>query len=173
MSDARNCKYLRKLSANQQVEFDLNIGLENFVSKPRSDRIGRNDNMFQFILQNLAILRNKNEGESTNDCFLSKDIVCARNVLRFLIRAPYEYLVGWCILATKFKGTIYLTTMENDLQLNERLNRTEKMNQIISYGFKFQQYMLAGNRFKSTSSPSFYFLKFYKIIELFIVRWSI
>lgn len=145
LSDARNCKFLRKLSPNQRVEFDLNNGYENVVHKPESCQNEKIDHLLQFILRNLNTIRQINTNKSTNDSFLPVDVVCFRGLLRLIMCTPYENREAWCILATKFKGTIYLCALETDKKRNDRLNESEMSKRILSYGFKFEQYMLAGN----------------------------
>lgn len=143
LPDARNCKYVYKNYNSDRVHYDLNEGIENVIRKPDSCSDEKLTHLLEFIGRNKQKLRNSN----SKDKVLSTDFVCFRGLLRLIMCTPYEHRDPWIILATKFKGTIYLCAQETEKQIQERLNRTDVSKQILSYGFKFEQFILTGMQF--------------------------
>lgn len=148
ISDASICKYLQLPQINEPLRFDLNKGYDTVVHKPNNidEKI---NHLLTFILKNNHILNNNSkpsEPEScTNENLQQKSpIVCFRGLLRLLMCTPYEYQNGWIILATKFRGTIYLCAQETKEEKHRRLTITEQSKKFCSYGFKFEQYILTG-----------------------------
>lgn len=143
LSDRRNCKYLYKHFHPESVQYDLNEGIESVIRKPdlcsQEEKI---NHLLHFISENIKSLRENNENPNTK--FLSADVVCFRGLLRLLMCTPYEFRESWIVLATKYKGTIYLCAKETDKKVDERLNQTANMKTILSYGFKFEQFLLTG-----------------------------
>lgn len=141
LPDARNCKYVYNNHVNHQP-FDLNAGIENVIRKPESCTNEKITHLLEFILRNKQQLKNRNSSSSNN--ILSADFVCFRGLLRLLMCTPYEFRDGWIILATKYKGTIYLCAEETVKQKTDRANMSDDMKRILSYGFKFEQFILTG-----------------------------
>lgn len=139
--NAQNCKYLRTPLPSGPVFYDLNVGLESVVRKPESARQEKIDHLLRFIVENLHLIRN--DGPTGG---ISMDFVCFRGLLRLLMCTPYEHRDPWIIRATKFKGTIYLCDEETEEHYETRQNESEYQKAIMSYGFKFEQYMLTGKR---------------------------
>lgn len=145
ISDASNCKYLRKKNLERPLHFDLNKGYENVIHKSDECNNEKLDHMLRFIIENLPKLEDSNGKVSCQLKKLNVDFVCYRGLLRMIMCTPYENRDSWIILASKFMNTIYLCALETDTKKHERLNETEKTKRILSYGFKFEQYMLTGN----------------------------
>lgn len=138
---AINCKYVKIPKAGCQVQFDLNDGYQRAKKKPPSASNEKLDHLLKFISQNLNKLRNHDEKCKQK---LNADIVCFRGLLRLLMCTPYEYQDGWSILASRYKGTIYLCAHETEENRQNRQAQTDQLKKILSYGFKFEQYMMTG-----------------------------
>lgn len=133
--DNRNCQYIYKNLSTKSVNLDLNDGMEKVIRKSESAHEEKVDHLLQFILKKKLL---------SNDKPLSVDFVCFRGLLRLLMCTPYENRDPWIILATKYRGTIYLCSYETENHKEERLNATEQSQRICSYGFKFEQLILSG-----------------------------
>lgn len=153
LPDTRNCKYVYTNYSNHSP-FDLNAGIDQVIRKPESCVDEKITHLLEFIVRNKHRLKNQNNRTNGSDGsrggddkahILSADFVCFRGLLRLLMCTPYEFRDGWIILATKFKGTIYLCAKETDKQKTERENVSDQMKRIFSYGFKFEQFILTGN----------------------------
>lgn len=136
--DARNCKYVYKNYQSDRIHYDLNEGIENVIRKPESCSDEKISRLLEFIIRNKKSLKNE---ASKN---LSANFVCFRGLLRLIMCTPYEHRDSWIILATKYKGTIYLCAHETEKQIQEKQNQTETTKRIFSYGFKFEQFILTG-----------------------------
>ncbi|XP_055305374.1 decapping nuclease DXO homolog [Sitodiplosis mosellana] len=140
--DARNCKYVyRNYNQSNGIYYDLNEGIENVIRKPESCTDEKVTHLLEFILRNRQQLRQETTRDDGNK-ILSADFVCFRGLLRLIMCTPYERRDAWIILATKYKGTIYLCARDTEKQIQERNNQTEATKRILSYGFKFEQYIL-------------------------------
>lgn len=145
LSDARNCKYVYKNYRSDRIDYDLNDGIDQVIRKPESAKDEKIDHLLEFIVRNKRSLRrNRTEGSNDGGAVLAADIVCFRGLLRLIMCSPYEQRDPWIILATKYKGTIYLCAQETEKQIQDRMNLTEATKQIFSYGFKFEQFILSG-----------------------------
>lgn len=146
LPDARNCKYVYKNCQSDRVNYDLNEGIENVIRKPDSCADEKINHLLEFISRNKETLKEVTSPvENVNQRrFLSSDFVCFRGLLRLIMCTPYERRDGWIILATKYKGTIYLCAHETQKHAKERLNQNDTMKRILSYGFKFEQFILTG-----------------------------
>lgn len=144
VSDRRSCRYLYKNYHSEPVQYDLNKGMESVIRSEETciEEAGSMDDLLHFILENIEI--SKQNDEDPNTKFLSADVVCYRGLLQLLMITPYEHHESWIILATNYKGTLYLTSEETDEQTEEVENRTETDKAILSYGFKFEQFLLSG-----------------------------
>lgn len=140
LPDARNCKYVYTKHQSDRVSYDLNEGMEQVIRKPESSFKEKISHLLEFILRNKEKLRNvSNDAENR---ILSTDFVCFRGLLRLIMCSPYERRDPWIILATKYKGTIYLCDLETEKKIQDRMNQTEVSKRICSYGFKFEQFIL-------------------------------
>lgn len=151
LPDKRNCKYVYKNYRNHRP-FDLNAGIEQVVRKPESCANEKITHLLEFIVRNKQQLKGQNsrtngsDGTDSSANILSADFVCFRGLLRTVMCTPYEFRDGWIILVTKYKGTIYLCAEETAKQKFERENVSEQMKRILSYGFKFEQFIMTGKR---------------------------
>lgn len=151
-TDARNCKYVYKHYKSERVEYDLNDGIEHVKRKPDSAKDEKITHLLEFIIRNKRKLRKNQTEDSNRDGILLPEFICFRGLLRMIMCSPYEQRDSWTILATKYKGTIYLCAEETEKQIQERMNMTSNMKRILSYGFKFEQYILSGRYFDILSS---------------------
>lgn len=143
IDDASNCKYVVQPNRSERVRFDLNRGYENVIHKIDEAKDEKLDHLLTFISVNLPRLLNERTHEASKK-LLSADVVCFRGLLRLLMCTPYENREGWIILATKFRGTVYLCAQETEQRQRERQNESHETKRILSYGFKFEQYMMTG-----------------------------
>lgn len=133
--DSFNCKYL-KIPIKTPVHLNLNLGYECVQHKP--DELDEKiDQLLRFIVHNKNKLVNS-EGN------VNVDVVCFRGLLRVLLCTPFEDKDSWSILATKYKGVLYLCANETEEHKAWRQNKTDELQKILSYGFKFEQYLLSG-----------------------------
>lgn len=133
--NASNLKYIR-MPNNKRIQYDLNLGYENVQHKP--DGLNEKINhLLRFIVQNKKKLLNEVR-------VLNFDVVCFRGLLRLLLCTPYEDKENWSILVTRYKGVLYLCGHDTDKKIAWRQSITAKLKKILSYGFKFEQYLLTG-----------------------------
>lgn len=142
LPDARNCKYVYRNYRSDRVDFNLNDGIDEVKRKPDSAKDEKITHLLEFIARNKRKLK-RNPTETSNGV-LAADFVCFRGLLRLIMCSPYEQRDPWIILATKYKGTIYLCAQETEKQIHERMNITNELKRILSYGFKFEQFILSG-----------------------------
>lgn len=69
------------------------------------------------------------------------DFVCSRRTLSNIMCAPFEYYYPLNILATKFKGIIYLCTKISDDSKSKNVINDKKT---LKFGLKFEQYITSG-----------------------------
>lgn len=98
-------------------------------------------------LKNLLtwVLKNKNKFELHSDVesssTLNTDFLTYRGVITKIMSSPYENREGWCIGATKYKGTIYLYEFMTEKKRADELNRDERGNMFSYGGFRFEYYV--------------------------------
>lgn len=139
-----NCKYLKRPPRNQPLHLNLNDGYELVQHKPEGAKGEKLDHILRFILLKLKNLATANPSPESSEKFLHFDVICFRGKLRMLMCTPYEFRDGWTLLATKWKGNIYLCELETEEDKIKRQSQTEESKRICSYGFKFEQYMMSG-----------------------------
>lgn len=136
-----NLKYLSLPRDDDRLRIDLNEGFEIRVPKPDSAKQERIDHLLRFIVGNLDRLRAEDvpgRGSKPLIC----DFVCFRGLLRMVMCTPYERRTSWIILATRYKGTIYLCAKDTPEKLHEEAQQTEQQKRFCYYGFKFEQHVL-------------------------------
>lgn len=135
-ADARICRYLHRDWRRHSIRFDLNSGYDKAIHQLDSEE--NLDTALTYIAQNFNRM---SDGERIN-C----DFVCFRGLLRQIMCTPYDNNVSssWIILATKFRGTIYLCARKTDIKRTEQLNMTDAQKRFCSYGYKFEQYLMTG-----------------------------
>lgn len=72
------------------------------------------------------------------------DFICSRGALKAILCSPYEMYNGWIVCASKYHGTIYLCEFYPEERELRTVNATTSEKQSSSWGFKFEQYMVAG-----------------------------
>lgn len=148
MQDRRNCKYLYRNYDAEPVQYDLNEGIENVIRK--IERSGVLHGVLQFILENIEKLKQSDKNPHTK--FLSADVVTIIGLLECVMCAPYSCLKPWRIMATNYKGTIYMCGVETNEQAEELmvrqidnlLNIPNDRSRILSYGIKFEHLVFTG-----------------------------
>lgn len=139
----QNCKYVYKKIYSERRTYDLNTGIDNVIRKLESCKEEKLSHLLHFIMKNLPQIRQPT-GLIDQNQLLVADFVCFRGLLRQIMCTPYEHREPWIISAIKFKGTIYLCAEETQKQAQDRANQTDTLKKILSYGFKFEQYILTG-----------------------------
>lgn len=140
-------QYLKLPSRSKPLNFDLNIGFENVIPKPNVDE--KIDVLLKYILHSLPLKQPQNKLQP-----VPHDFVCFRGLLRLLMCTPYETKENWIILATKYKGTIYLCAEETEEKRAKDTYETEKSKRFCYYGFKFETYFLSSHPEKEPDTKS-------------------
>lgn len=76
--------------------------------------------------------------------WLAAAIVTWRGHLTKLLTTPYERQEGWQLAASRFQGTLYLSEVETPAARAQRLARPPLLRELMYMGYKFEQYMCAG-----------------------------
>lgn len=77
-----------------------------------------------------------------------------RGHLTKLLTTPYETREGWLLAVSRFRGTLYISEVETEAARRDRENRTERHEEMMYWGYKFEQYTCAGGSVCGTLSPS-------------------
>lgn len=134
-SSRRNLKYLRL--PDSPFDFDLNVGYESYVPGPKEVNI---TSLLQCIHHKKEVFLSSGK--------LSADFVCYRGLLTQILTSPYFSRDPWSIIATRYKGTIYLcsyTSPERTKRMQER--ETEYSNRCCYYGKNFERFIFTGKSF--------------------------
>lgn len=78
--------------------------------------------------------------------WLAGATVTWRGHLTKLLTTPYERQEGWQLAASRFQGTLYLSEVETPAARAQRLARPPLLRELMYMGYKFEQYMCAGER---------------------------
>ncbi|XP_067007859.1 decapping and exoribonuclease protein [Anabrus simplex] len=132
--DMTELKYIYMPSNLNDVKFDLNKGVESMVRSINEYPDEKLDNILKWILQNKNMFSN----EYTRPL---ADFVCYRGLLTMIMCTPFEQREGWIILATKWKGMMYLCAKETEEARIQREQYTEKQKRFMAWGFKFEDYL--------------------------------
>ncbi|XP_001605161.1 decapping and exoribonuclease protein [Nasonia vitripennis] len=130
--------YTRNPHSKQEVDFDLNEGLDQVIRKP-ANLDEKLDHILRWIVNNYRTIRASPELNR----WLRPEFVCFRGLLTKIVCTPFENRDGWIICAMKFHGTIYLFAFDTEEQKCKNANLTKKDLQFMSWGFKFEQYVLS------------------------------
>lgn len=76
--------------------------------------------------------------------WLAGATVTWRGHLTKLLTTPYERQEGWQLAASRFQGTLYLSEVETPAARAQRLARPPLLRELTYMGYKFEQYMCAG-----------------------------
>lgn len=152
-NDKSQLKYYVKPSDMNNVNYDLKIGYNDMIRKDDNVKEYIND-ILRWINRNLekfSLQNNKNnpeqesQEESDSHRSLHTDFVCWRGLLTKLLVTPYENRDGWMIGVTLFNGTYYLCEFETEEKRQQRKATTQRQDKMCCWGWKFEQYLTAGN----------------------------
>lgn len=76
-----------------------------------------------------------------------------RGHLTKLLTTPYERQEGWQLAASRFQGTLYLSEVETLAAQAQRLARPPLLRELMYMGYKFEQYMCAGESCPCSVAP--------------------
>lgn len=139
--DHSKCAYIKLPPSGQPIHFDLNEGYDTVQRKPAHAHNEKLDHILQFILLNWKKLR---AGPECGGKFLNFDIICFRGKIRMLMCTPYSFRDGWSLLATKWKGNIYLCESKTDEERMKEETETPEQKKFCAYGRKFEQFLMSG-----------------------------
>ncbi|XP_041812479.1 decapping and exoribonuclease protein [Chelmon rostratus] len=138
-NDSRQMRYYAEPDRNPN--FDLRDGYKDRFIK-RDDSVKEKlDHLLRWISVNRAKLRSK--ATTASSCVLDVDFVTWRGHLTKLLTTPYETREGWLLAVTRFRGTLYISEVETEAARRERENRTERHEEMMYWGYKFEQYTCA------------------------------
>uniref|UniRef100_A0A3P8SWZ4 Decapping nuclease n=1 Tax=Amphiprion percula TaxID=161767 RepID=A0A3P8SWZ4_AMPPE len=140
-NDGRQMRYY--VEPERNPNFDLRDGYKDRFIK-RDDSVKEKlDHILRWVVANRSKLNSRTT--SASSCALDVDFVTWRGHLTKLLTTPYETREGWMLAATKFRGTIYISEVETEAARRERENRTERHEEMMYWGYKFEQYTCADN----------------------------
>ncbi|XP_041673299.1 decapping and exoribonuclease protein [Cheilinus undulatus] len=138
-NDTRQLRYY--VEPDRTPNFDLKDGYKDRFIK-RDDSIKEKlDHILRWILANRSKLRSKTTTDKS--CALDVDFVTWRGHLTKLLTTPYEAREGWLLAVSLFRGTLYISEVETEAARRERENRTERHEEMMYWGYKFEQYTCA------------------------------
>ncbi|XP_068193966.1 decapping and exoribonuclease protein [Antennarius striatus] len=138
-NDSRQMRYYAEPERNPN--FNLRDGYMDRFTK-RDDSVKEKlDHILRWILANRSKLNSK--GTTSSSCTLDVDFVTWRGHLTKLLTTPYETRDGWLLAVTRFRGTLYISEVETEAARRERENRTERHEEMMYWGYKFEQYTCA------------------------------
>lgn len=136
-NDARQLRYYVKPPTCPK--FNLRDGYHDRFVK-RDDGIKEKlDHLLRWIVAN----RQKLLSKDLTRCLLGVDFVTWRGHLTKLLTTPYETQEGWMLAVSKFAGTLYVSEVETEYARNNRENRTARHEEMMYWGYKFEQYTCA------------------------------
>ncbi|GAB0089544.1 hypothetical protein DMENIID0001_041090 [Sergentomyia squamirostris] len=133
LDSLENLKYLHLPEGD--VNWDLNQGYEKYTGMIKETT--RIDLLLRFIMKHRDKLR---PSENVPGRVLEADFVCFRSVLTELLCTPYEgkkFFKEWTIVASKYRGTIYLYKLQRTQQDEEE--KDDRKRRAGYYGYKYQQ----------------------------------
>ncbi|XP_061555946.1 decapping and exoribonuclease protein-like isoform X2 [Phycodurus eques] len=145
-NDSRQMRYYAK--PEKSPHFDLNDGYRDRYIKRDENVKEKLDHILRWILANRPKLTQKADASSSSA--LDVDFVTWRGHLTKLLTTPYETREGWLLAVTRFKGTLYISEVETDAARRDRENRTGRHQEMMYWGYKFEQYMCTD---KTDGSP--------------------
>lgn len=140
-SDGRQMRYY--VEPDRCPNFDLRDGYKDRYIKRDEHVKEKLDHILRWILANRSKVGSKMTTASS--CALDFDIVTWRGHLTKLLTTPYEAREGWLLAVTRFRGTLYISEVETEAARRERDNRTERHEEMMYMGYKFEQYTCAEN----------------------------
>ncbi|XP_076121443.1 decapping and exoribonuclease protein [Alosa pseudoharengus] len=135
-NDARQLRYY--VEPEKCPNFNLRDGYRDRFVK-RDDSIKEKlDHILRWILANRHKVQSKNV-----TCPVGVDFVTWRGHLTKLLTTPYETQEGWLLAVSKLAGTLYISEVETEYACRNRENRTERHEEMMYWGYKFEQYTCA------------------------------
>ncbi|XP_029014957.1 decapping and exoribonuclease protein [Betta splendens] len=138
-NDSRQMRYY--VEPDRNPNFDLRDGYTDRFTK-RDDSVKEKlDHILRWIVVNRSKLNSRST--TTSSCGLDVDFVTWRGHLTKLLTTPYETREGWSLAVTRFRDTLYISEVETEAARRERENRTERHEEMMYWGYKFEQYICA------------------------------
>ncbi|XP_015111819.1 decapping and exoribonuclease protein [Diachasma alloeum] len=122
----------------RDVKFDLDRGIELVHRKP-----GNLDERISHILEWIKWNYPKIRANPESGRWLQPNFICYRGLLTKIMKTPYDNRDGWIICASKWRGSIYLCAFDTEADKEAKAIETPRQKQMASWGFKFEQYILA------------------------------
>ncbi|XP_049600209.1 decapping and exoribonuclease protein [Syngnathus scovelli] len=138
-NDNRQMRYY--VEPEKSPYFDLRQGYRDRYIKRDESVKEKLDHILRWILANRPKLTWRSDASSSSS--FDVDFVTWRGHLTKLLTTPYETQEGWLLAVTKFKGTLYISEVETDAARRDRENRTRRHQEMMYWGYKFEQYMCA------------------------------
>lgn len=139
-NDHRQMRYY--VQPNKRPEFNLRDGYTDRFIKRDDGVKERLDHLLKWILANREKIQNRDQ-TSLSSCILGVDFVTWRGHLTKVLTTPYETQEGWLLAASRFGGTIYISEVETEAARMNRENRSERQEEMMYWGYKFEQYTCA------------------------------
>ncbi|XP_011052960.1 PREDICTED: decapping and exoribonuclease protein-like [Acromyrmex echinatior] len=127
--------------SNPNVNFDLNKNYKSVQHKSTSHI--KLDHILKWISHNFRQLEKPLSVQEER--WLDFDFICSRGLIKTILSTPYinNERNAWIICASKYRGTIYLCKFYTDEKEQKCFTASDYEKQATSWGFKFEQYMLA------------------------------
>lgn len=139
-NDARQLRYY--VEPEKSPNFNLRDGYRDRFVK-RDDGVKEKlDHILRWILANRSKVQSQETATST-PCALGVDFVTWRGHLTKLLTTPYETREGWLLAVSRLGGTLYISEVETEAARSDRENRTERHEEMMYWGYKFEQYTCA------------------------------
>ncbi|XP_037648216.1 decapping and exoribonuclease protein [Sebastes umbrosus] len=138
-NDSRQLRYY--VEPDKHPNFDLKDGYKDRYIKNQANGKEKLDHMLRWILANRSKVSSRATTASSGA--LDVDFVTWRGHLTKLLTTPYETREGWLLAVTKFRGTLYISEVETEAARRDRENRTERLEEMMYGGYKFEQYTCA------------------------------
>uniref|UniRef100_A0A3Q0T6P3 Decapping nuclease n=1 Tax=Amphilophus citrinellus TaxID=61819 RepID=A0A3Q0T6P3_AMPCI len=129
-NDSRQMRYY--VEPDRNPHFDLRDGYRDRFIKRDDSVKERLDHILRWMV-------------ASKSNTLDVDFVTWRGHLTKLLTTPYETKEGWLLAVTRFRGTFYISEVETETARRERENRTERHEEMMYWGYKFEQYTCADN----------------------------
>lgn len=134
-NDRRQMRYYSEPDLNP--DFDLRDGYKDRYVKRDESVKEKLDHILKWIIYNKPISKDMLKQA------LDVDFVTWRGHLTKLLTTPYEMREGWLLAVSRFRGTFYISEVETEAAYRDRENRTERNQEMMYWGYKFEQYTCA------------------------------
>ncbi|XP_036409065.1 decapping and exoribonuclease protein isoform X1 [Megalops cyprinoides] len=141
-NDARQLRYY--VEPARPPSFNLRDGYrDRYVKRDDSVKEGI-DHILRWILANRSKLEEPGGAAASSlTCDLGVDFITWRGHLTKLLTTPYETQEGWLLAVTRLGGTLYMSEVETEAVRRNRETRTERHEEMMYWGYKFEQYTCA------------------------------